>query len=120
MQAAAIALLVAPATGLIVAPLAAPCRVRAPSRVHMMADLASTLKDDPALVQCLVDASGYDEINACWSPTSEPAAPSPLASFSTAWERFANKFNPPASLDIDIEECMVDAENPDERAACMA
>ena len=82
----------------------------------------STAIDDPELIECIVDAEGYDQINACWAPVHKPVPPSPVAAFMANAERFFKAFGSksPSTIDIDVEECIVFSENEAERNACMA
>ena len=70
--------------------------------------------------ECIVDAENAEEIAMCkdfTEPTPRaPTAPDPMGEFMAGFSRLFNKPN----VQINVEECIVDAENAAEIAACRA
>ena len=69
--------------------------------------------------ECVVDSENAEELAECNSMPSEPvkSAGFDMNSFASGVTNFFNRLTP-QKLEIDIEECIVDAESAEERAAC--
>ena len=97
---------------------AVPARARV-----VMADKFRTPELSREVEECLVDAVGYGEISACTDFTEPvPRAENPVEELFGGVSRFFNRMTaqPGQTFAVDQEECIIDAENADEIAACFA
>ena len=73
----------------------------------------------PQYEECVVDAENAAELAACMdgpvtqSGVAATAEPNPLEAIGAFFSRFMKR-----DLDVDVEQCIVDAENLDEINAC--